>query len=95
MGKSNIEWTEATWNPVVGCSRVSPGCEHCYAEVMAARIEKMGQTPRYKGLTVVGKHGPRWAGVARPAPEVLAAPLRWRKPRTVFVNSMSDLFHED
>ncbi len=90
---TKIEWTEATWNPVRGCSRVSPGCEHCYAERMARRLDGPGRP--YEGLTVMGKKGPRWSGVVRTVPEKLGDPLRWRKPRRVFVNSMSDLFHAD
>lgn len=88
---SDIEWTDRVWNPVVGCSRVSAGCQNCYAERFAHR----GLTERHKGLTVMGPKGPRWTGEVRLVPEVLAAPLRWREPRKVFVNSMSDLFHED
>lgn len=88
---TSIEWTDATWNPVVGCRRVSPGCEHCYAETMAKRLAAMGQK-RYLGL--VTDRG-RWTGEARMVPDALDKPLRWRKPRMVFVNSMSDLFHED
>lgn len=88
---TDIEWTDETWNPTVGCSRVSAGCEHCYAEGVAHR----GLRPEHKGLTVMGKHGPRWTGEVRLLPERLAAPLSWRKPRKVFVDSMSDLFHVD
>jgi protein gp37 len=87
---TSIEWTDETWNPVVGCSRVSAGCEHCYAERVAHR--KMHES--HKGLTVVGKHGPRWTGEVRFLPERLTDPFSWRKRRRVFVNSMSDLFHE-
>ena len=94
---TTIEWTRSpdgtegkTWNPVVGCSRVSAGCEHCYAE----RVAHRGMTEAHRGLTVLGKHGPRWTGEVRCLPERLDEPLRWRKPRRVFVNSMSDLFHE-
>jgi protein gp37 len=90
---SDIEWTDATWNLVRGCALVSPGCEKCYAMRFAHRFS--GEGKRYEGLTVVGKHGPRWTGRARPAPEVLSDPLRWKRPRRIFVNSMSDLFHED
>lgn len=90
---TSIEWTDKTWNPVRGCARVSPGCENCYAERMAHRFSGKGQP--YEGLTVLGKHGPRWAGAARFVPDMLGEPLRWRKPQRVFVNSMSDLFHED
>src|SRR5690606_30732974 len=85
-----IEWTDATWNPIVGCSRVSRGCEHCYAE----RVAHRGLAPQHKGLTVLGKKGPRWTGEVRFLPERLDEPLRWKRPRRVFVNSMSDLFHE-
>jgi protein gp37 len=80
---SSIEWTDATWNPVTGCSKISPGCKHCYAERMAKRLESMGQ-PRYRNgfqLTL--------------QPDVVDEPLTWKKPRLVFVNSMSDLFHDE
>lgn len=87
---SSIEWTDETWNPAVGCSRVSAGCEHCYAEMFVHR----GLTEAHRGLTVLGKHGPRWNGTVRFLPERLETPLRWKKPRRVFVNSLSDLFHE-
>ncbi len=90
---SSIEWTDVTWNPVRGCSRVSPGCEHCYAEGMAARFSGPGLP--YEGLARRAGNGePRWTGAVRLVPEHLADPLSWRKPRRVFVNSMSDLFHE-
>lgn len=91
---TSIEWTDVTWNPVRGCARVSSGCEHCYAERVAYRFGQKPDSP-YEGLTMLGKRGPRWAGRARFVPAMLGAPLRWRKPRRVFVNSMSDLFHED
>src|SRR5206468_3164989 len=79
---SGIEWTDATWNPVTGCSKVSPGCKNCYADRMARRLQAMGQ-PRYRnGFSVTLQ------------PDVLEEPLRWRTPKLVFVNSMSDLFHE-
>lgn len=87
---TRIEWTDAVWNPVVGCSRVSAGCEHCYAE----RVAHRAMQPAHAGLTVSGPKGPRWTGEVRCLPERLEQPLRWRKPRRVFVNSMSDLFHE-
>lgn len=83
MAISNIEWTDATWNPVTGCTKVSSGCAHCYAERMAKRLEGMGQ-PNYRNgfkLTL--------------QPQMLDIPLRWRKPKRIFVNSMSDLFHKD
>lgn len=80
---SHIEWTEATWNPTTGCTKVSEGCRHCYAETMANRLKAMGQS-RYQNefkLTL--------------QEDLVALPLRWKKPRKVFVNSMSDLFHKD
>lgn len=82
--KSAIEWTEATWNPVTGCSKVSPGCAHCYAEAISLRFGRsVGPwTPENAADNVV-LH-----------PERLDQPLRWRRPRMIFVNSMSDLFHE-
>jgi protein gp37 len=94
-GKSNIEWTGFTWNPIAGCSVKSPGCKHCYAMPMAARLEAMGQE-LYKGLTDKSKAGPVFNGTVRQAGEhVLLSPLRRKKPTTFFVNSMSDLFHEN
>lgn len=81
--QSTIEWTDATWNPVTGCSKISPGCKNCYAERMAKRLRAMGQ-PRYRNGFAVTLQ-----------PDVLDAPLRWRSTRLIFVNSMSDLFHED
>jgi protein gp37 len=89
--KSKIEWTDATWNPIRGCSRVSEGCRNCYAEATAARFSKPGQA--YEGLAVMGQNGPRWTGKVRLVEEALEWPLRWR-PSRIFVNSMSDLFHE-
>lgn len=79
---SAIEWTDATWNPVTGCTKVSPGCQHCYAERLAKRLQAMGN-PRYSNGFDVTLH-----------PDQLGLPLRWKQPRRVFVNSMSDLFHE-
>lgn len=92
-GLSDIEWTDATWNPVSGCTIVSPGCTNCYAMRMAARLEAMGH-PTYQGTT--RKSGQRyvWTGNVRLNRASLDAPLRWRGPRRVFVNSMSDLFQE-
>lgn len=93
-GKSEIEWTDATWNPIVGCSIVSPGCTNCYAMRMAARLERMG-IPHYVGLTQCSKAGAVWTGKVVPAPDkILWAPLGWKKPKRIFVNSMGDLFHE-
>lgn len=80
--KSSIEWTDATWNPVTGCTKVSPGCKNCYAERLAARLQAMGNR-RYRDGFAVTLH-----------PDQLDLPLRWRQPRQIFVNSMSDLFHE-
>lgn len=81
--KSSIEWTESTWNPVTGCTKISPGCKHCYAERMAKRLNAMGQ-PNYVNGFELTLHK-----------DALELPLRWKKPKTIFVNSMSDLFHED
>lgn len=93
MAETQIEWTDATWNPVAGCSIVTAGCTHCYAMEMAKRLEAMG-IEKYSGLT--RKTGRRivWNGVVREDREALSIPHRWRKPRKIFVNSMSDLFHE-
>ena len=81
--KSSIEWTESTWNPVTGCTKISTGCKHCYAERMAKRLHAMGQ-PNYRNGFKVTCH-----------PQVLEAPLKWKKSQMIFVNSMSDLFHHD
>ena len=94
MAASTIEWTDATWNPVAGCTVVSPGCANCYAMRMAARLAAMGQA-KYQGLTRSTAHGPSWTGKVVCDEASLDIPLRWRKPRFVFVNSMSDLFHAD
>lgn len=93
MGKTKIEWAEFRWNPIRGCSLVSEGCRNCYAMKQAHRFSGPGGA--YEGLTRIGKHGPTWTGKIRVVDKALAQPLRWRKPRRVFVNSMSDLFHED
>ena len=87
-----IEWTDVTWNPVAGCTVATAGCTNCYAMRMAARLESMGMA-KYQGLT--RKSGERyvWTGKIVQDERALLAPLTWRKPRTVFVNSMSDLFH--
>lgn len=89
---SAIEWTDATWNPVAGCTVATAGCTNCYAMRMAARLEAMG-SPKYQGLTRKSGGKYVWTGKVVQDETALAAPLRWRKPRTVFVNSMSDLFH--
>lgn len=89
---TKIEWTDTTWNPVVGCQVVSPGCTNCYAMKMAGRLEAMG-VEHYAGMTQKTKAGFVWTGKIAPAPpHIVFAPLTWRKPRKVFVNSMSDLF---
>ena len=93
MSKTQIEWTDATWNPVAGCSLASAGCTNCYAMHMARRLEAMG-VEKYKGLTVNRCKRVTWKGNIREDYETLKVPYRWRKPRKVFVNSMSDLFHE-
>ncbi|MCP9625248.1 phage Gp37/Gp68 family protein [Nocardia otitidiscaviarum] len=87
---TGIEWTEATWNPVTGCDRVSPGCDHCYAQSMAARLKAMG-SDKYQRDGDPRTSGPGFGVTVHPA--ALEIPLRWRSPRLVFVNSMSDLFH--
>ena len=82
-GKSHIEWTEATWNPVTGCSKISAGCKNCYAERMAKRLFAMG-SPRYaEGFAVRVQH------------DLVDAPKTWKSPKVIFVNSMSDLFHNE
>ncbi|MFO7172576.1 MAG: phage Gp37/Gp68 family protein [Bacillota bacterium] len=86
--RTRIEWADATWNPVVGCTRVSEGCRNCYAERFAARFPE-----RFGGTSRMTPAGPRWTGQVVLRPEVLEQPLRWRKPRRIFVCSMSDLFH--
>ncbi len=83
MARSSIEWTEATWNPVTGCTKISSGCLNCYAERMSIRLQAMGQ-PNYRDGFAVRTHE-----------HMLGLPLTWRQPRTIFVNSMSDLFHDD
>ena len=80
---SDIEWTESTWNPITGCTKISPGCKHCYAKRMAERLRAMGQANYANGFNLTLQ------------PHMLEIPLRWKKPQTIFVNSMSDLFHED
>lgn len=81
--RSSIEWTESTWNPLTGCTKISPGCKHCYAERMARRLQAMGQ-PNYANGFKLTLHE-----------QALEAPLTWKKPQMIFVNSMSDLFHSD
>ena len=83
MQRSSIEWTEATWNPVTGCTQISPGCAHCYALTFAERFRGVPGHPYENGFDLQLR------------PERLDQPLRWKKPRTIFVNSMSDLFHPE
>ena len=83
MAQSAIEWTDATWNPVTGCTKISPGCKHCYAERMAGRLKMMGQPNYRNGFNVTLQ------------PHMLELPLKWKTPKRIFVNSMSDLFHID
>lgn len=93
MAETQIEWTDATWNPVAGCNILSEGCKNCYAMEMARRLEAMG-VEKYQGLTRRSGKRVIWNGVVREDHAALEIPLRWRKPRKVFVNSMSDLFHD-
>ncbi|WP_316812901.1 phage Gp37/Gp68 family protein [Pedobacter heparinus] len=83
MAQSNIEWTELTWNPVTGCNKISPGCKNCYAEVMTRRLKSMGVEKYSEGFKI------------RIHPDTLTTPFSWKKPKVVFVNSMSDLFHPE
>jgi protein gp37 len=94
MAETSIEWTDATWNPVAGCTVLTAGCTNCYAMRMAARLDAMGQR-KYKGLT--RRSGERWVwtGKIRLDAKSIETPKSWSKPRKVFVNSMSDLFHDD
>lgn len=98
--KTGIRWTSATWNPVVGCTIESPACTNCYAMEQAHRILRMsaavGRASHYEGTTELAKGKPVWTGLLADAPEhIVLQPIRWSKPRMVFVNSMSDLFHPD
>jgi len=86
---SKIEWTNETWNPLAGCTKVSPGCAHCYAERMAKRLRAMGVSLYQDVVDDAG----RWTGYVNLSTRALQIPMRWRKPRLIFVNSMSDLFH--
>jgi protein gp37 len=83
MAQSTIEWTDATWNPVTGCTKISPGCKHCYAERMAKRLMMMGQANYRNGFETTLQ------------PHMLELPFKWKSPKRIFVNSMSDLFHTD
>jgi len=89
---TKIEWATATWNPIIGCSRTSPGCDHCYAIGVVHR----GMSEQHRGLTVKAPGEPvDWTGEIRTVPHLLDQPLRWTRPRRIFVNSLSDLFHEN
>lgn len=94
MAETSIEWTDATWNPVAGCTILTAGCTNCYAMRMAARLEAMGQE-KYTGTTRKSGGRAKWTGVIKLDHAALDAPLKWSKPKRVFVNSMSDLFHAD
>src|SRR5437763_11750786 len=80
---SSIEWTESTWNPVTGCTKISPGCDNCYGERLALRLQAMGQSNYANGFMLTMQE------------HMLELPLRWKTPQMIFVNSMSDLFHRD
>lgn len=84
MAQSSIEWTEMTWNPTTGCTKISQGCKFCYAEIMTRRLKAMGQEKYKDGFKIIREH-----------PTTLNVPYLWKSPKIVFVNSMSDLFHED
>lgn len=94
MAETSIEWTDATWNPVAGCTIATAGCTNCYAMRMAARLEAMG-VEKYAGTTRKSGGRAKWTGKIVLDPAALQAPVGWAKPRKVFVNSMSDLFHPD
>ena len=83
MATTSIEWTDCTWNALTGCTKISPGCKNCYAERMSKRLKLMGQ-PNYQNEFALTLH-----------PHMLELPLRWKTPRRIFVNSMSDLYHKD
>lgn len=93
MAASDIEWTEATWNPVAGCTMLSPGCTNCYAMRMAARLQAMGHE-KYAGTTRRSGGRAVWTGRVNFDERALAAPLEWSRPQRIFVNSMSDLFQD-
>src|SRR3954451_907378 len=94
MAETSIEWTDATWNPVAGCTVLTAGCTNCYAMRMAARLDAMG-VAKYKGLTRKSGGRAKWTGKLYLDRKALDTPKGWSKPRQIFVNSMSDLFHED
>lgn len=92
-GLTDIEWTDATWNPVAGCLMISPGCTNCYAMRMAARLQSMNH-PSYRGTVRKSGGRPVWTGKVNLVDHALEIPRRWKKPRKIFVNSMSDLFQD-
>ncbi len=94
MSKTKISWCTDVWNPIVGCTKVSSGCDSCYAISMAHRLASNPKTPQYAGTTKITNGRPNWSGKLNLVEHKLREPLRWRKPALVFVNSMSDLFHE-
>ncbi|WP_225772902.1 DUF5131 family protein [Inquilinus sp. Marseille-Q2685] len=94
MSRSGIEWTEATWNPIAGCTVLSPGCTNCYAMRMASRLEAMGQK-KYFGTTRISGNRPKWNGNITIDEKSIGIPFSWSTGRLIFVNSMSDLFHEN
>lgn len=94
MAETSIEWTDVTWNPVAGCTIATAGCTNCYAMRMAARLEAMG-VDKYIGTTRKSGGRAKWTGQIVLDPKTLTIPMTWKKPRKVFVNSMSDLFHPD
>jgi protein gp37 len=94
MADTSIEWTDATWNPVAGCTIMSAGCTNCYAMRMAARLDAMGME-KYSGLTRKSGGRAKWTGKLYLDDAALSIPSSWKRPRNVFVNSMSDLFHPD
>jgi protein gp37 len=92
--KTGISWTDATWNPIVGCSIISPACTNCYAMAQADRIQRMAPNSHYDLTTKIVNGKPVWTGVLKQSPDhIQRLPLRWKRPRRIFVNSMSDLFH--
>jgi len=93
MAETSIEWTDATWNPVAGCTVLTAGCTNCYAMRMAARLQAMGH-PSYRKVTRKSGHRPVWSGRIQLNANALSVPSKWRKPRKIFVNSMSDLFQD-
>ena len=102
--KTSIEWCDSTWNPVRGCSRVSPGCVNCYAERTAARFTGIrenkantegNEAMAFAGFVQIANGHPQWTGRVEPIESKLEEPLHWRTPRRIFVNSMSNLFHEN